>query len=82
MPAPIATLALVTLGGGLALGGWSYKRAKDAQKKDPKPALTEAVANGKIANDQDERAPAADAKTVPQQKAAKSVARKTKEKAA
>ena len=77
MPAPIATLALVTLGGGLALGGWSYKRAKDAQKKDPKPALTNA-----LANDQDERAPAADAKTVPQQKAAKSVANKPARKAA
>ncbi|XUU61838.1 hypothetical protein ACRAQ6_06090 [Erythrobacter sp. HA6-11] len=82
MPAPVAALALVTLGSGLALGGLSYKRAKDAKKNDKYPKLTEAVADGKIANDQDERAPAADAKTVPQQKAAKSVAKKTKKKAA
>lgn len=69
MPAPIATLALVTLGSGLALGGWSYKRARDAQKKDPKPELTKALAENNSANDQDEAAPAADAKSVPTKKA-------------
>ena len=53
MPAPIATLALVTLGSGLVLGGYSYKRAKDAQKKDPLPKLTDAIADGK------DKAPAA-----------------------
>ncbi|WP_394730753.1 hypothetical protein [Altererythrobacter sp. GH1-8] len=69
MPAPIATLALVTLGSGLALGGWSYKRAKDAKKKDKYPKLTHALADDEVMV-RDTGPSANNAKTVTQNKAA------------
>lgn len=44
MALPVAALALVTLGSGLAIGGMSYKRAQDAKKKDKLSELTERLA--------------------------------------
>lgn len=73
MPAPIATLALVTLGSGLALGGWSYKRAKVAKKRDKYPELTEALADDE-ATARNSSPTVKNAKTVSQDKAASQTA--------